>query len=118
MRGLAATCELPMALPADMTEGLVTLNRPAALNALDRALTAELGRVVDRLASEPGLKVAVTRGAGRAFCAGSDLKETATFTPAEAEAVGAGQADFLGRWAELPLITIAAIRGFALGGLS
>ena len=95
---------------------LVTLNRPAALNALDRTLTAELGRVVERLASEPGLKVAVTRGAGRAFCAGNDLKETAAFTPVEAEAVAAGQADLLGRWAELPLITIAAIRGFALGG--
>ncbi len=95
---------------------LVTLNRPAALNALNSALTAELERVAGRLATEPGLRVAVTRGAGRAFCAGNDLKETATFTPAEAEALAARQAEVLDRWAALPVVTIAAIGGYALGG--
>ncbi len=95
---------------------LVTLNRPAALNALDRALTAELGRVTQRLTSEPGLKVAVTRGAGRAFCAGNDLKETATLTPREAEALATAQGLLLDRWATLPLITLAAVGGVALGG--
>lgn len=95
---------------------LVTLNRPAALNALDRALTAELGGVAERLTSEPGLKVAVTRGAGRAFCAGNDLKETATLTPREAEAFATAQGLLLDRWAALPLITLAAVGGVALGG--
>ena len=95
---------------------LVTLNRPEALNALDRALTGELGRVAERLASEPGLKVVVTRGAGRAFCAGNDLKETATLTPREAEAFATAQGLLLDRWAALPLITLAAVGGVALGG--
>lgn len=95
---------------------LVTLNRPRVLNALDRALTAELGRVADRLETEASLKVAVTRGAGRAFCVGNDLAETVEFTLAEAEAHAATQAAVLDRWAALPLITIAAVDGFALGG--
>ena len=95
---------------------VLTLNRPHALNALDRALTDALDRAADRLESESGLKVAVTWGAGRAFCAGNDLKETAAFTPAEAEAASSGQATLLERWAALPVITVAAAHGFALGG--
>lgn len=96
--------------------GLVTLKRPAALNALDRALTADLGRVAARLEATPGLKVAVTVGSGRAFCAGNDLKETAGLAADDAEVLAASQASLLERWAALPLITVAAIGGFALGG--
>lgn len=95
---------------------LITLNRPDVLNALDRALTAELAGVARRLEIEPGLKVAVTRGAGRALCAGNDLKEIAALSPAEAEAHAEAQAALLERWAQLPVITIAAVHGFALGG--
>lgn len=95
---------------------LVTLNRPHALNALDRELTADLERAADRLQAENGLKVAVTCGAGRAFCAGNDLKEIARFTPDEAEGQAAFQGALLDRWAALPLMTIAAVHGFALGG--
>ena len=95
---------------------LVRLNRQRALNALDLAVIVELGGLIDRLASDPGLKVAVTCGAGRAYCVGNDLKELATLTPGEAEALAAAQAGLLDRWAALPLITMAIVHGFALGG--
>lgn len=94
---------------------LVRLNRPRALNALNLALTVEPAGLIDRLASDPGLKVAVTCGAGRAYCAGNDLKEMATLTPAQAEALATAQGELLDRWAALPLITMAIVHGFALG---
>ncbi len=95
---------------------LVRLNRQRALNALDLAMTVELGGLVDRLADEPGLKVAVTCGAGRAFSVGNDLKEMAGLSSGEAEALATAQAGLLDRWAALPLVTIAIVHGFALGG--
>ena len=94
---------------------LVRLNRPRALNALSLALTVELASLMDLLASDPGLKVAVTCGAGRAYSAGNDLKEMATLTPAQAEALATAQGELLDRWAALPLITMAIVHGFALG---
>ncbi len=54
---------------------LLTLNRPQALNALSRALMAALADAVDRLAADPAVRVLIVTGAGRAFCAGLDLKE-------------------------------------------
>lgn len=53
----------------------LTLNRPAALNALSAAMLAELGAALARLGADPAVKVVVIRGAGRAFCAGHDLRE-------------------------------------------
>ena len=54
---------------------LLTLNRPQALNALSRALMTALADAVDRLAADPAVRVLIVTGAGRAFCAGLDLKE-------------------------------------------
>jgi enoyl-CoA hydratase len=54
---------------------LVTLNRPAALNALSGALRSQLADVVRRLEADPAVRVLILTGAGRAFCAGLDLKE-------------------------------------------
>jgi enoyl-CoA hydratase len=53
----------------------VTLNRPAALNALSRALMARLADAIDALEADPAVRVLILTGAGRAFCAGLDLKE-------------------------------------------
>lgn len=66
----------PILLRAD--EGaiaILTLNRPEALNALSDALLAALSEALTRLAGEPQVKAVILRGAGRAFCAGHDLKE-------------------------------------------
>jgi enoyl-CoA hydratase len=59
------------------TPGLavLTLNRPEAMNALSVALMAELAQTIDTLAADPAVRVLILTGAGRAFCAGLDLKE-------------------------------------------
>jgi enoyl-CoA hydratase len=54
---------------------LVTLNRPHALNALSRGLMATLAQAIDELEADPAVRVLILTGAGRAFCAGLDLKE-------------------------------------------
>jgi enoyl-CoA hydratase/carnithine racemase len=54
---------------------ILTLNRPEALNALSDALLAALSKALTRLEGEPQIKVVILRGAGKAFCAGHDLKE-------------------------------------------
>ena len=54
---------------------VLTLNRPAALNALSRALMAQLAGAVRRLEADPAVRVLILTGAGKAFCAGLDLKE-------------------------------------------
>ncbi len=54
---------------------MLTLNRPAALNALSRALMAQLSDAVDALQADPAVRVLILTGAGKAFCAGLDLKE-------------------------------------------
>lgn len=53
----------------------LTLNRPDQLNALSEGLMRELQRVLDQIAVDEHVKVVVIRGAGRAFCAGHDLRE-------------------------------------------
>ena len=59
---------------------VLTLNRPQAMNALSKALMTALAEAVDRLATDPAVRVLILTGAGRAFSAGLDLKE-----------IGAGQ---------------------------
>ncbi len=96
--------------------GLLLLDRPKALNALNSALLAELDALLgsDQVA---GLRALVIAGSGdRAFAAGADITEMADFSAAEAEAFsGRGQAIFE-RIEALPCPTVAAVNGFALGG--
>ncbi|WP_127904314.1 enoyl-CoA hydratase [Solirhodobacter olei] len=54
---------------------ILTLNRPGALNALSDAMLAALSAALTRLEGEPTVKAVILRGAGKAFCAGHDLKE-------------------------------------------
>lgn len=63
---------------------VLTLNRPQAMNALSRSLRAELTATFHRLAGDAGTRVIVLTGAGRAFCAGLDLKELGTTAGATA----------------------------------
>ncbi|MEF3048489.1 enoyl-CoA hydratase [Pseudotabrizicola sp. L79] len=53
----------------------LTLNDPTKLNALSDAMIAALSQSLDALATDPAIKVVILRGAGRAFCAGHDLRE-------------------------------------------
>ncbi len=66
----------PLAL-VEKTDGIavVTLNRPEAMNALSRALVSSISRAFSELAKDAETGVVILTGAGRAFCAGLDLKE-------------------------------------------
>jgi enoyl-CoA hydratase len=92
------------------------LNRPHALNALNRPLTAALDQALDELAAREDVRVLVVSGRGRAFCAGNDIAEMATLSGDEAVALAASQAALMERFGRLPHVTIAAVDGFALGG--
>ena len=92
------------------------LNRPQALNALNRELTGAIEGALDDVAAREDVTVLVVSGRGRAFCAGNDIAEMGRITPAEAEALATRQAVLMDRFSRLPQITIAAIDGYALGG--
>jgi len=96
---------------------LITLNRPKALNALNSALLAELGRVLDVIAWDAGIKAVVLTGAGeKAFAAGADISEMQAMTAMEARAFSKNGMDSITKLETLPQPTIAAVNGFALGG--
>jgi enoyl-CoA hydratase/carnithine racemase len=92
------------------------LNRPQALNALNRPLTSALGKALDEIAAREDVRVLIVSGRGRAFCAGNDIAEMATLAGDEAEALAASQAVLMERFGRLPQVTIAAVDGYALGG--
>jgi len=97
---------------------IITLNRPKALNALNRALMAELNTAIDELVGEESVRAIVLTGAGeRAFAAGADISEFSAMPSASVAAKFAlrGQA-VLDKIERLPKPVIAAINGFALGG--
>src|ERR1700724_166018 len=95
--------------------GIVTLNRPQALNALNAALIAELGMAFDDLEADPAIGAIVLTGSDKAFAAGADIKEMAEKTYIEAYTQ-----DFITRgWervAQCRKPVVAAVAGFALGG--
>jgi enoyl-CoA hydratase len=95
--------------------GIVALNRPQALNALNAALVAELGMAFDDLEADPAIGAIVLTGSDKAFAAGADIKEMADKTYIEAYSE-----DFITRgWervAQCRKPVIAAVAGFALGG--
>src|SRR5438046_5083814 len=95
--------------------GVVTLNRPQALNALNAALIAEIGSAFDDLEADPAIGAIVLTGNDKAFAAGADIKEMADKTYMQAY-----QEDFITRgWervAQCRKPVIAAVGGFALGG--
>ena len=96
---------------------VLTITRPEKLNALNRATLAALQAQLDALAADPALRVLIITGAGaRAFVAGADISEFQGLTPdAAAQYARQGQAVF-DRLESLPVPTIAAINGYALGG--
>ena len=96
--------------------GIVTMNRPEALNALDKQVLEDLNTVLDQVEADPEILVAIVTGAGRSFVAGADIGQMSSFTAVEGKAFGAyGNGVFL-KLENLTKPTIAAVNGFALGG--
>jgi enoyl-CoA hydratase len=94
--------------------GLIRLNRPQALNALNSALMRELSAAVDAFEADSDVACMVITGSDKAFAAGADIKEMADKTFAEAFL-----GDFAADWhcvADARKPVIGAVAGFALGG--
>jgi enoyl-CoA hydratase len=94
--------------------GLVTLNRPQALNALNDQLIGELLAALDRFEADPNIVATVITGSEKAFAAGADIKEMASL--GFGEAYLRDQAAAIGRVAEMRKPLIAAVAGYCLGG--
>ncbi|MBA2756493.1 MAG: enoyl-CoA hydratase/isomerase family protein [Chloroflexi bacterium] len=106
-----------MDAPPDGHDGvaLLTLDRPAALNALSFDLLDELADVMTRLDRDGTTRAVVLTGAGtRAFAAGADITELAAQTPERL--TSEGRFDVWDRIWAVGLPLIAAVRGYALGG--
>ncbi len=96
---------------------VLTLDRPAVMNAIDDAMLAALHAALDEVETDAGVRAVVVAGAGeRAFCAGMDLKERAGFSDDDLRAQRALIVGLIRRLHELPVPTIAAVDGVALGG--
>ena len=96
---------------------VVTMNRPASRNALGRAMMEEFRATLEALRFNQDVRVVILRSAvPKIFCAGADLKERATMSKPEVAAFVHGLRSSFSALASLPMPTIAAIEGAALGG--
>lgn len=97
---------------------VVTINRPAKLNALNRATILELHEAFKALNDDSAVKVIIVTGSGeKAFVAGADIAEFADFSVEEGEKLAAlGQELLFDLVQNLGTPVIAAVNGFALGG--
>ncbi|WP_213957367.1 MULTISPECIES: enoyl-CoA hydratase [unclassified Variovorax] len=97
------------------TVGIITLNRPKALNALNDALMTELGSALKAFDADEAIGCIIVTGSERAFAAGADIRAMASYSFADVY-----KGDFITRnWEIIRSIrkpVIAAVAGFALGG--
>ena len=94
--------------------GLITLNRPKALNVLNQQLTGELLQAVETLDRDPGVGCIVITGTDKAFSAGGDIKGMQDHSYMDMYS-----SDHYSEWDRLVAVRtpiIAAVAGFALGG--
>jgi len=94
--------------------GLITLNRPKALNALCDGLMLELNQVLNTYENDPNIGCIIITGSSKAFAAGADIKEMQpkTFSEVYGE-------DFLAHWTAITRVrtpVMAVVNGYALGG--
>ena len=96
--------------------GIITINRPKALNALNSAVLEELDKAFDAVDVNE-IRALILTGAGeKSFVAGADIGEMSTLTKAEGEAFGKKGNDVFRKIETFPIPVIAAVNGFALGG--
>ncbi|MDX9992441.1 MAG: enoyl-CoA hydratase-related protein [Anaerolineales bacterium] len=93
---------------------LIRLNRPQALNALNRAMLTELAEALSAFDADPAIGAIVLTGSPRAFAAGADIQEMAEMSAIEMSSNGFS--DLFACLAQIAKPLIAAVSGFALGG--
>jgi enoyl-CoA hydratase len=94
--------------------GIIRLNRPQALNALNAQLNADLTAAIDTFETDDAIGCVIITGSDKAFAAGADIKEMSGMSHMDAF-----MGDFAGSWdrvARMRKPVIAAVAGFALGG--
>lgn len=96
--------------------GVITMNRPKALNALDTQTLEELDSLLTKLEGQEDVYVLVLTGADRAFVAGADISEMADYSPMEAKTFSLKGNTVFSRIENFSKPVIAAVNGFALGG--
>ena len=114
---MAETPEAHVLVERDGAVGVVTLNRPRAMNALSLSAMQALSRAFESFETDDSIRVVVLAGGPRAFAAGADIGEMKDL--ANSGAAQAVLADHLARWDAVGRCrkpTIAAVSGFALGG--
>ena len=96
---------------------LLSVNRPKALNALNRKTLAELSHAVEFIAEDRSVRALILTGAGeKAFVAGADISEMASLTVPEALKFSLAGHRLGNQLESLAIPTLAAVNGFALGG--
>ena len=96
--------------------GIVTINRPKALNALNSAVLEDLEATFKAVDLEATRCLILTGAGDKSFVAGADIGEMSTLTKAEGEAFGKKGNDVFRMIETFPIPVIAAVNGFALGG--
>ncbi len=97
--------------------GEITFNRPKALNAINSALLDEFSHALDNVAADETIKVLILTGAGeKAFVAGADITELATFDSLKSRVFAEKGQSIINKLQDLPIPVITAANGFALGG--
>ena len=96
--------------------GIITINRPKALNALNSEVLKELDACLDGVNLETTRALILTGSGEKSFVAGADIGEMSTLTKTEGEAFGKIGNDVFRKLETFPIPVIAAINGFALGG--
>lgn len=100
----------------DEKVGIITINRPEALNALNSSVIAELDMVLDSVDLD-NVRALILTGAGeKSFVAGADISEMSNLSKKGGEEFGKAGNDVFRKMETFPLPVIAAINGFALGG--
>ena len=96
--------------------GIITINRPKALNALNSSVLEELDQTLDNVDINTTRALILTGAGDKSFVAGADIGEMSTLTKVEGEAFGKKGNDVFRKLETFPIPVIAAINGFALGG--
>ena len=96
--------------------GIVTIDRPKALNALNSEVLAELDACFDSIDTNTIRAVILTGSGDKSFVAGADIGEMSKLSPVEGEAFGKKGNDVFRKIETFPVPVIAAVNGFALGG--
>lgn len=96
--------------------GIITINRPKALNALNSTVLKELDATLDAVDLDATRCLILTGAGEKSFVAGADIGEMSTLTKEEGEAFGKIGNDVFRKLETFPIPVIAAVNGFALGG--